>query len=481
MTARRITYTTSGSGTAVLAGRFATIRAQLGVAIAFPEDVLAEARAAAAAPQASLADQTDVRFVTIDPPGSMDLDQAMCIERDGAGYRVRYAIADVPAFVVADGAMDAEARRRGQTVYCPDERAPLHPPVLSEAAASLLPDTVRPAFVWDIHLAADGGVAGVAVTRALVRSHARLDYAGVAQLIATGAAGAWPLELLREVGELRAERERARGGASLPMPEQEVTELGDGTYELAYRPLLPSEDWNAQISLLTGMVAADLMRSAGVGILRTMPAPDERTMTRFRRQVAALGVSWPADQSYGELLRSLDRANPTHLALIHEAAGLFRGAAYQAFDGAVPADETHAALAAPYAHVTAPLRRLVDRFGLAVCEAVANRRPVPDWARAALPTLPEIMARTDRTASAVQRACVDAVEAALLHDHVGQVFDGVVIDDADATSVIVQVTEPAIVAKAAGEGSPGDQVRVIVSAADIAAGTIALQVVPAAG
>ena len=57
----------------------------------------------------------------------MDLDQALHIERDGDGYRVRYAIADVPAFVGAGGAVDAETRRRGQTIYAPDKRTPLHP------------------------------------------------------------------------------------------------------------------------------------------------------------------------------------------------------------------------------------------------------------------------------------------------------------------------------------------------------------------
>lgn len=479
MTARRIVYSTPGPGTAVLAARFAAIRDELGVDVGFPGEVLAEARSVAGTAPASAADHSDVPFVTIDPPGSRDLDQAMCIERAGSGFRVRYAIADVPAFVTAGGAIDGEARRRGVTVYCPDARAPLHPPVLSEGAASLLPDVVRPAFVWDIRLGADATVADVALTRATVRSRARLDYAGVERQVAQGTPGPWALGLLREVGERRAELERARGGASLPMPEQEVTERPDGTYELAYRPLLASEDWNAQISLLTGMVAADIMRAAGVGILRTMPPPAERAMTRFRRQVAAVGIAWPAERSYGALLRSLDHTDPRHLALIHEAAGLFRGAAYQTFDGTVPADANHAALAAPYAHVTAPLRRLVDRFGLAICAAAVNGMPVPDWVRAALPTLPELMATADRTANAVQRACVDAVEAALLHDRVGHVLDAVIVDDADATSVVVQIAEPAVVGKATGNGAPGDRVRVRVVAADASTGTVALELLAA--
>ncbi|WP_217585257.1 RNB domain-containing ribonuclease, partial [Microbacterium sp. GbtcB4] len=80
-----------------------------------------------------------------DPAGARDLGQAFHLVRDGDGYRVRYAIADVPGFVVPGGAVDAEARRRGQTLYAADGTFPLHPPVLSEDRASLLPDVVRPA------------------------------------------------------------------------------------------------------------------------------------------------------------------------------------------------------------------------------------------------------------------------------------------------------------------------------------------------
>ena len=98
------------------------------------------------------------------------------------------------------------------------------------------------------------------------------------------------------------------------------------------------------------------------------------------------GAPWPQGQRYGEFLRTLDRSDPRHLALIHEATALFRGAGYTPFDGAPPEHREHAAVANPYAHVTAPLRRLVDRFGLVVCEALSAGTDVPAWARAALPT-----------------------------------------------------------------------------------------------
>ena len=89
-------------------------------------------------------------FVTVDPPGSRDLDQAMHLSRRNSGYRVRYAIADVASFVRPGGAIDQEAIRRVETLYSPDTRTPLHPPVLSEGAASLLPGQTRPALIWTI-------------------------------------------------------------------------------------------------------------------------------------------------------------------------------------------------------------------------------------------------------------------------------------------------------------------------------------------
>ena len=462
--------------TAALQQRFAAIRAENGVPESFPPEVVAEAEHAATSPTLPDRDETDVPYLTIDPAGSMDLDQAMHLERDGDGFRVRYAIADVPAFVAAGGAVDTEARRRGQTVYAPDQRTPLHPPVLSESAASLLPDQVRPAFVWDLRLDAVGECTAVEVRRALVRSTDRLDYAGVQAALDDGSADE-RLQLLKEVGLLRIELERKRGGASLPMPEQEVSEDEQGHFRLGFRPPLAVEDWNAQISLMTGMAGAELMLGAKVGILRTMPAPDERAVRRFRHAARALGVEWHEGMAYGEFLRTLDRDNPKHLALIHEATALFRGAGYTPFDGQTPAETEHAAVAAAYAHVTAPLRRLVDRFGLVVCEAVSQGREVPGWVRDALPGLPEVMAASDKVAAGVERACADAVEAAALADRVGQEFRAMVVDERDDGHVQIQIDEPAVLGRASGSAELGTWVTVRLVEATVATGVTRFEVV----
>ncbi|MBM6399343.1 RNB domain-containing ribonuclease [Phycicoccus sonneratiae] len=452
--------------------RFAAVRAELGIDGPYPADALAEAqRVAAEPPPGGHPDETDVPYVTLDPPGSMDLDQALHIERDGAGHRVRYAIADVPAFVRMGGALDRATRERGQTVYCPDERVPLHPPVLSEDAGSLLPGEVRPAFVWDLRLDGEGVLTAAEVHRALVRSVERLDYEGVQGAVDAGTADE-RLLLLREVGERRVAQERARGGASLPMPEQQVSAEPDGGFTLQFRPPVASEEWNAQLSLLTGMAAASMMLDGGLGVLRTMPAPTDDAVARFRRAARGLGVQWPDGVPYGDLVRGLDRTDPRHLALIHEATSLFRGASYTAFDGAAPADPEHAAVAAPYAHVTAPLRRLVDRFGLVVCEALGRGAEVPDAVRTALPALADLMTTSDRTARAAERACADAAEAAVLHGREGEEFEAVVVDHLEK-GMEVQLVDLPVLAKVSGDrGALGSTVTVRLDVADVAGSAV---------
>src|SRR3954454_24945100 len=111
------------------------LRRDAGVPDGSPDDVLAEAAAAAERPAEG--ERVELPFVTIDPPGSRDLDQALHIARLGDGHRISYAIADPGAFVSPGDPLDRDTHARGVTVYAPGGKAPLHPPVLSEGAASL--------------------------------------------------------------------------------------------------------------------------------------------------------------------------------------------------------------------------------------------------------------------------------------------------------------------------------------------------------
>ncbi|MGJ0202878.1 RNB domain-containing ribonuclease [Leucobacter sp. gxy201] len=471
-----------------LAAALSELRTESGVPVGFPAEVLAEAEAAHGGPLPDL-DLRGIAFVTLDPEGSQDLDQAFCIEPAPAGdaaggYVLRYAIADVPSFVRPGGAIDLEARRRGQTLYLPDGLVPLHPPILSEDRVSLHPTGDRTAYVWTIPVDAsgaaefEGGAAAPArVERALVRSRARLDYAAAQREIDAESARE-QVRLLREFGLLRIAQEHRRGGASLSMPDEEIV-CDDSGYRIERRSPLPVEEWNAQLSLLTGMAAARIMLDGGIGILRTMPAPEAETLAEFKVRVRALGLPWPERTAYGDYLRDVPRDTAQGLAVLHAAASLFRGAGYTVFDagGTVSAeDAVQSAIAAPYAHVTAPLRRLVDRWGLVICEALCSGSPVPEWARASLGDLPALMRASSSLAGRIGGEALDRVEAALLHDRIGDVVAATVLE-VRGSRARLQIADPPITASAEPVPerlAPGTEVSARVVSADVPSGRLAL-------
>jgi exoribonuclease R len=455
---------------------FDAVRAEFALPREFPPAVLAEAVAAAGAGHGGdRVDATGIELVTIDPPGSKDLDQALHIARREGGFRVHYAIADLAAVVAPGGALDAEVRRRGQTIYLPDGSVPLHPPALSEDAASLLPDGPRAAVLWTIDLDADGEPVAVDLDRALVRSRARLDYAGVQADVDAGRLHP-SLAALPEVGRLRRALAVARGAIELELPEQEVARDGNGGWTVRIRRRREVEGWNAEISLLTGMAAARIMLDAGVGLLRTLPAPDPDAVAAFRRTAGELGVTWPDDATPAEVLAALPLDTAPALALRRAATTLLRGAGYVAFDPGKPppADPGHGGIGAPYAHVTAPLRRLVDRFGTEVCLAVTAGVEVPAWLLEALPLLPDLMATSDALAGKVERACVDRTEAALLHDRVGQEFDAIVLrpEGAEGEPGEVFLSDPPVFARCTGVPRVGATLRARLVDADPGTGRV---------
>jgi exoribonuclease R len=459
----------------VIAGEidFGALRKELDLPDGFGPAAQAEAeRAAAEGLTGDRADATTVPFVTIDPPTSMDLDQAMYLERrDVGGYRVRYAIADVSAFVRPYGALWAETWQRGETVYLPDGRVPLHPPVLSEGAASLLPDQTRPAVLWTIDLDSAGATVAVRVERATVRSRAKLNYPGVQGDLTAGQL-ADPIALLPEIGALLLERSLARGAINLPIPAQEAEPDGSGGWRLALVGPTAIENFNAQISLLTGQAAAQLMLTGKVGLLRTMPPAPQGAFDMLRKAAGSLGVDWPEGASPGRVIATVNPADPRGAAFLDQAAELMRGAGYTAFDGELPELVEQAAVAAPYAHVTAPLRRLADRFTSEVCLALFAGTPVPDWARQALPKLPAVMAGSDQRAGAATRGAIDLTEAVLLRDRVGERFEAAVLDvepgrGGKPSRAVVALDNPAVRAKCDGDSfEVGTRIPVVLTAAD---------------
>src|SRR5690606_23405771 len=457
---------------------FSGVRAELGLPTGYPDAALAEVKQRLGRPlTGNYWDAADLPLVTIDPPGAKDLDQAVLVRRRRRGYRVHYAIADVAAFIAPGGVLDAESRRRGQTIYLPDGQVPLHPPLLAEDAASLLPGKVRPAVLWTFDLDSDGVPVRVDLTRALVRSVAQLDYATVQRSLQLRMPHP-SVELLPEVGRLRRAQALRRGAIELGLPEQQVEPDGKGGWRLTLRPRLVIETWNAEVSLLTGMCAAEMMVSAGIGVLRTVPAPEPETVDRLRKSANRIGVHWPEEIPPAAVLAGVDPGRPEALAGHAAAPRLLRGAGYTAFGDGAPANTAHAGIGASYAHVTAPLRRLVDRYCTEVCLAISAGREVPSWVTETLAELPSLMGNSDRVASQAERACIAQTQAWSLAGRVGEVFPATVLRAANGEAGEIFIADPPVIARCTGEGlGEGQRTRVRLVEADPTRREVSFEVV----
>lgn len=449
----------------VLARGLVAIRAQYQVPQDFPPEVLAAAEVAARRAPGDHVDRTAMPFVTLDPTSSTDLDQAFAIDVSGGDLLLHYAIADVAWFVAEGDALDVEAWRRGETLYLPDGKAPLYPPVLSQGAASLLPDGPRPAVVFTVRIAGDGAVTLDGAERALVRSRAKLAYE-----TATAA------ELPARFGELArriAAAEDARGATRVDPPEQEVRADAAGDYQLAFRPRLAAEAQNAALSLATNMAVADALVAHHTGLFRVMAAPDAGAVARLRNAARAYRLDWPADVTLDDYARSLDAADPRQAAFMLAIRRAGQGASYAPFrEGVKP---WHAAMAATYAHATAPLRRLADRYVVQAALDVANGKAVAGGVTAAFGTLPNVMAKADALAGQIDRAVIDLAEAVMLSNAIGESFDAFVIDT-DERGARIQLSDAAVVARVAASGmAPGDAVRVRLIGADVAKRNVTFQ------
>ncbi len=434
------------------------IRAELGIPTEFPPEVVVAAEAAAARPLSGAhVDRTDRRFLTLDPASSVDLDQAFDIEIAGDDIVLHYAIADVGWFVRPGDPLDVEAFERGVTVYLPDQRSTLYPTVLSEGAASLLPDVDRPAVVFTVRVDSAGHPRLDGVERAIIRNRAKLAYGTVGD----GDVPDGFTELYRRITAAEIER----GAPRVEFPEQEIERHDDGSFGLTFRPRLESEEQNASMSLATNMAVGAALHEAGTGLFRVMPDVDERSHRRLKHSARAFGLDWPDGVSLDAFQRSLPREDPrtsAFLIAVRRAAG---GASYAPFDP----DERpwHSAVAATYAQATAPLRRLQDRYVIEAALAVTAGDPVPDQLVAAFDVLPAAMAAADNRANRADRQALDLAEAVCLSGREGEIFEALVIDEGE-WGVEVQLVEPAVLARlSARRVDPGDDVRVRLVSVDV--------------
>ena len=442
----------------ILSRGLADIRTQFDVPSKFQDTVLAEAEQAAERPITNHADWTGKHFVTLDPAASTDLDQAFCIERAGADIILHYAIADVAWFVGTDGALDTEAWTRGETIYMPDGKASLYPEVLSQGAASFLPNVARPSVVFSVKIDSAGTASLDAATRAIVRSRAKLAYENVQ-----------PTQLPRDFAELsrRIEQaEDARGANRIDAPEQELIVSASGHFMLRFRPQAEAELQNAAMSLAANLAIADALFAHRTGLFRVMPEPEGWMVKRLRHTAKALGLVWPEEGSLKEFERTLDSSNPRDVAFQAAVRRAGPKASYAPYQRQVV--PWHSAMAATYAHATAPLRRLGDRYVIEATVQIANGKSVSEELEAILQRLPAVMDKAEGRAGEVDRAVLDLAEAVVLHGHEGSRFNAVVTD-IDERGARIQLSEPAVIARVKANGlMPGDVISIELTNVDIA-------------
>ena len=445
-----------------LAKGLAAIRQEFQVPAGFPPEVLAAAEEAAKRVPTDHIDRTSLPFVTLDPASSTDLDQAFHIEPSGADLLLHYAIADVAWFVDDGGVIDAEAWRRGETLYLPDGKAGLYPPVLAEGAASLLPNGPRPAVIFIVRVRPDGAVHLDGAERGIIHSRAKLAYDSVAAVdLPPGFA-----ELAGRIGGAEAKR----GAARVDPPEQQLERRDDGTYELVFRPHLESETRNAALSLATNLAVADLLQAHRTGLFRVMAKPEKHAVKRLRLTARALGIDWSTGADLDHFERTLDQHDPRQAALMLAIRRAGPGASYAPYqEGVVP---WHAAMAATYAHATAPLRRLADRYVVQAALATANGKAVPEPVNAAFEKLPAVMAKADALAGRIDRTVIDLAEAVLLSGRAGETFAATVTEVVDKWAKVQLRDLPVVARVAAKDVEPGARIALRLTATDPAKRTI---------
>jgi ribonuclease R len=342
-----------------------------GIRSTFSDEVLEAARAVAASPNVGARrDLRDVPTVTIDAASTTDIDDALSVipaGPDGA-LRVLVSIADVDAFVPEGSPVDVEARLRGTSVYLGGRVVPMLPEVLSSDAASLREGRDRPALTAELRIDPEGRVTSVDLYASLLRSHARLTYDSVAELMATGRSNGVPEPVVATVRWLRTAAARlssvraARGGVELARDEAYVS-FDPVTREPTH--IEPRGDTDAHRVVERLMVAAN-EAVAGWLVARGMPAVfrvhDEPAPDRVE-MLASFAHNFGIEAGFGREL------SPRGLAAFEAQ---FRGTtvapAIRTVLGKVlgPARYTvhpgpHFGLAAPlYLHFTSPIRRYAD-------------------------------------------------------------------------------------------------------------------------
>lgn len=411
----------------------------------FSEEAIAEAEALpGSVPAKDKQGRVDLRslpLVTIDPDDAKDHDDAVWAERqDDGSYRVIVAIADVSHYVKEGSALDDDARQRGVTIYLPGKAIPMLPAAISSNLASLVPNRDRLALAVEAIVGPAGAVRSYRLLETVMRSHARLTYAGVARALGLTDQGPTQpaaekllpmLQTLLEVSRLLGKRRRRRGSLEFDLPEAKVqidSATGRPLDVLRSREdpgLRATYKMIEELALLANeVVAADLTKRKLPTIYRIHPVPDLERLEAFAELATSLGYDIDAEscQNPKILERFLARLSGTEHA---ETLGYLLLRAMQ--QATYNTDNVgHFGLAAKdYLHFTSPIRRYPDLMVHRTVRKLARgERVQTEGMREALSAAAESSSLLERRAMLIEREVVDLYRAMLMQDRIGEEFPG---------------------------------------------------------
>ena len=385
-------------------------------------------------------DREDLRglpLVTIDGEDARDFDDAVYCERDGNGWRLLVAIADVSHYVDYNSALDIEGRNRGNSVYFPGRVIPMLPEVLSNGLCSLNPKVDRLCMVCEMSVSASGVVEGHKFFEGVMRSHARLTYTEVAEMVVEGNEelrgqhqGVLPhLEDLYELYKVfRAKRDK-RGAIDFETTETRIVFGSDRKIE----KIVPVERNDAHKLIEEFMIAANvcaaqfLLKHEMPALYRVHKGPGEDKLMKLREFLSSVGLT----------LGGGDAPEPIHYATILQQIGdrddahLIQTVLLRSLSQAVytPDNAGHFGLAFDaYGHFTSPIRRYPDLLVHRAIRHVVRGHSVKQfkYGMSDMLTFGEHCSMTERRADDATRDAVDWLKCEYMQEHVGEEFDGVI-------------------------------------------------------
>jgi ribonuclease R len=366
-------------------------------------------------------DLRDVPFVTIDGETAKDFDDAVHALREGKGFRLRVAIADVSHYVRSGEALDADARERGTSVYFPRRVIPMLPEKLSNGLCSLNPNVDRLAMVCDMAIAADGKITRYEFYAAVFRSRARLTYTGVWDALSRNGSSK-ELKALHEVYKALSEERVRRGAIDFETVETKMVFDDKGKIlRIVPEPRNEAHRLIEECMLAANVCAGNFLSERKHPVLyrvHDVPAPEK--VSALRDFLAELGLvlpggEKPAPKDYAQILEKI-KARPDFLLLQTILLRSLKQAVY------TPENVGHFGLAFDaYVHFTSPIRRYPDLLvHRAIKALLANQKYSGiDWEETG-----RHCSETERRADDASRDVENWLKCYFMQDHVGGVFEG---------------------------------------------------------